>query len=130
MREVVEILGIKIDNINLEEAGNITKNLIENSNKSCELIVAPNVEFIMTAQKDKEFFEILQTAKLATPDSIGVEIAGKMQKKPFKQRIPGQSYFRKVLEVAEREEWTVYLLGGKGDTVEKTAENVKKIYPN
>ena len=26
-------------------------------NKSCTLIVAPNTEFVMTAQKDKEFFE-------------------------------------------------------------------------
>lgn len=130
MREKVEILGVEIDNINIEEAGEITKNLIENSNKSCELIVAPNVEFIMTAQKDREFFEILNSAKLATPDSVGVEIAAKLQKKPLKQRIPGQAYFRKILEVGEKEGWTFYFLGGKGDTVQKAAENVKKIYPD
>ena len=130
MRETVKILGVEIDNITLDEAGNITKNLIENSNKSCEVIVAPNVEFIMTAQKDKEFFEILNSAKLATPDSVGVEIAAKLQKKPLKQRIPGQAYFRKILELAEKEKWTIYLLGGKGDTVNKTIENLKKIYPS
>ena len=130
MRETVKILGIDIDNITLEEAGQITKKLIENSHKTCELIVAPNVEFIMKAQKDKEFFAILNEAKLATPDSVGVEIAAKLQKKPFKQRIPGQAYFRKVLEIGEKEEWTFYLLGGKGDTVNRTIENVKKIYPN
>ena len=130
MREKVEILGVEIDNINIEEAGEITKNLIENSNKSCELIVAPNVEFIMTAQKDKKFFEILNSAKLATPDSVGVEIAAKLQKKPLKQRIPGQAYFRKILEIGEKEGWTFYFLGGKGDTVQKTAENVKNIYPD
>lgn len=130
MRETVKILGIEIDNITLDEAGQITKNLIENSHKTCELIVAPNVEFIMQAQKDKEFFAILNHAKLATPDSVGVEIAAKLQKKPFKQRIPGQAYFRKVLEIGEKEGWTFYLLGGKGDTVNRTIENVKKMYPN
>lgn len=130
MRETVKILGVEIDNITLEESGRITKELIQNSNKNCTLIVAPNVEFIMQAQKDKEFFDILSEAKLATPDSVGVEIAGKLQKKPFKERIPGQAYFRKVLEVGEKEGWTFYLLGGKGDTVEKTIDNVKKIYPD
>ena len=130
MREVNQILGVKIDNITLEEAGNITKNLIKNSKKKCELIVAPNVEFIMKAQRDKEFFDILDTAKLATPDSVGVEIAGKLQKKPFKERIPGQAYFRKVLEVGEKEGWTFYFLGGKGDTVQKAVENVKRDYSN
>lgn len=129
MQEKLKILGVEIDNITIDEAGEITKELIENSNKSCELIVAPNVEFIMAAQKDKEFFDILKSAKLATPDSVGVEIAGKIQKKPLKQRIPGQAYFRKVLECGEKEGWTFYLLGGKGDTVNRAIENIKKIYP-
>ena len=77
MRNTVRILGIDIDNIDIEDAGNITKNLIENSNKSCEIVVAPNTEFIMMAQKDKEFFDILRSAELATPDSVGVMIGAK-----------------------------------------------------
>lgn len=130
MRETIKILGVEVDNVTLDEAAEITKNLIEKSNKSCELIVAPNVEFIMKAQKDKAFFDILNSAKLATPDSVGVEIASKLQKNPLKQRIPGQAYFRKILEVGQKEEWTFYFLGGKGDTVEKAVENIKKLYPN
>ena len=130
MRNTVKILGIDIDNINIEEAGNITKNLIEKSNKTCQIIVAPNTEFIMMAQKDEEFFNILKNAKLATPDSVGIMIAGKRQKTPFKQRIPGQEYFRKILEIGEKEGWTFYLLGGKGEVPKLACENVKKIYPN
>ena len=130
MREKVRILGVDIDNITLDEAGEITKNLIENSHQSCELIVAPNVEFVMQAQKDKEFFDILSEAKLATPDSVGIEMAAKKQGKPLKQRIPGQAYFRKILEIGEKEGWTFYLLGGKGDTVIRAIENIKSIYPN
>ena len=103
MRNTVRILGIDIDNINIEEAGNITKNLIKTSNKNCKIIVAPNTEFIMMAQKDKEFFNILRNAELATPDSVGVMIGGKKQNKPFKQRIPGQAYFRKIIELYFKE---------------------------
>lgn len=130
MRDCIRILGVDIDNINIEEAGEKTKELVEKSNKTCKMIVAPNVEFIMTAQKDEEFFNILKKADFATPDSIGVMIGGKLQKKPFKQRIPGQAYFRKVLEVGEKEGWTFYLLGGKGDVPELAVKNIKKIYPN
>lgn len=130
MRNKVRILGIDIDNIDVDEAGQITKELIENSNKSCKVVVAPNTEFIMMAQKDEEFYNILRGADFATPDSVGVMIGGKLQKKPFKQRIPGQMYFRKVLEVGEKEGWTFYLLGGKDDVPALAAENVKKIYPN
>lgn len=129
MRDCVRILGVDIDNINIDEAGEITKNLIEESNKSCKMIVAPNVEFIMAAQKDEEFAQILKKADFATPDSIGVMIGGKLQKKPFKQRIPGQAYFRKILEVGEKEGWTFYLLGGKDDVAKLATENIKKLYP-
>lgn len=82
MRNTVRILGIDIDNINIDEAGNLTKELIEKSNKTCKVVVAPNTEFIMMAQKDEEFYRILQNADLATPDSVGVMIGGKLQKKP------------------------------------------------
>jgi N-acetylglucosaminyldiphosphoundecaprenol N-acetyl-beta-D-mannosaminyltransferase len=130
LRNKVRILGIDVDNIDVDEAGQITKELIENSNKTCKVIVAPNTEFIMMAQKDEEFYNILRGADLATPDSVGVMIGSKLQKKPLKQRIPGQMYFRKVLEVGEKEGWTFYLLGGKDDVPALAAENVKKIYPN
>lgn len=113
----------------MDEAGERTKELISTSNKSCSLVVAPNVEFIMSAQKDKLFFDILKTSKLATPDSIGVIIAGKLQKKPFKERIPGQSYLRKVFEVGEKEGWTFYLLGGAGDVPKKAKEHLESLYP-
>lgn len=130
MQNKVRILGVDIDNVNAEEAAEVTKKLIETSNKSCNLIVAPNVEFIMEAQKDKEFFDILKTAKLATPDSVGVILAGKLQKKPFKGRLPGQAYLRKIFEVGEKEGWTFYLLGGKGDVPKKAKEHLEKLYPN
>ena len=67
MRDCIRILGVDIDNINIEEAGEKTKELVEKSNKTCKMIVAPNVEFIMTAQKDEEFFNILKKADFATP---------------------------------------------------------------
>ena len=98
MLSEIKILGVKVNNISLEETYLRTKELIETSNKSCQMIFAPNTEFIMCAQKDKEFFEILNMSKLSTPDSIGIEMAAKRLGKPLKERIQGQKYFRKIVE--------------------------------
>jgi N-acetylglucosaminyldiphosphoundecaprenol N-acetyl-beta-D-mannosaminyltransferase len=130
MRQTITILGVPIDNITQEEAGNITEELIANSNKSCKMIFAPNVEFIMTAQKDKEFFEILKKSSLSTPDSIGVMLGAKMQHKKFKERIPGQTYFRKVISLSNEKGYSIYLLGGKAGVAELAKENLQKIFPN
>ena len=81
-------------------------------------------------QKDKEFFDILKSASLATPDSIGVIIGGKLQKKPFKERIPGQLYFRKAIEYGTKEGLTFYFLGGKEGIAKKAKENVLKDFPD
>lgn len=129
MRDTIKILGVPIDNVTLDDVAVITKNLIEESNKTCKMIFAPNVEFIMTAQKDKMFFDILQASGLSTPDSIGIMIGAKLQKKKFKQRIPGQAYFRKIIETGEKEGWTFYLLGGSQDVIEKTKKNIENLYP-
>lgn len=130
MRETIEILGVKIDNLDKDGAVLRTKELIEKSNKSCKIIVAPNTEFIMKAQEDEAFFNILKQAELATPDSVGIMLGGKLQKKKFKARIPGQMYFRSVLEYGAKVGWTFYLLGGKGNIPQLAAENVEKLYPN
>lgn len=129
LQEKITILGVKIDNITLEESGEITKKLIEKSNKSCKIIVAPNTEFIMKAQKDKEFFDILKQAELSTPDSVGITLGAKLQNKKLKERIPGQAYFREVFRVAEKEGWTIYLLGGKDDIPIKAKEKLEKDFP-
>ncbi len=129
MRDIITILGVEIDNITRDEAGDITEKLIKESNKTCKMVFAPNVEFIMMAQKDKEFFNLLQQSSLSTPDSIGVIIGAKLQKKSFKERIPGQSYFRKIIELSNEKGYSIYLLGGKPGIPEVAKENLERLFP-
>lgn len=129
MRDTITILGIPIDRVTKKESGEITEQLIKESNKTCKMIFAPNTEFIMYAQKDKEYYNLLKQSCLSTPDSIGVIIAGKLQHKPFKERIPGQAYFREIIELSNKKGYSVYLLGGEKGIPEKAKENLQKIYP-
>ena len=93
MRDIITILGVPIDNITKEESAEITLNLVKESNKSCKMIFAPNTEFVMKAQKDKEFYELLKLSCLSTPDSVGIMWGAKFQGKKFKERIPRTSIF-------------------------------------
>ncbi len=129
MKEQITILGVPIDNITKKQASNITEELIKNSKKSCKMVFAPNVEFIMMAQKDKEFFDILKKSSLSTPDSIGVIIGAKMQKKQFKERIPGQTYFRQIISLSNEKGYSIYLLGGKQGIADQAKKNLEKLFP-
>lgn len=130
MRDTITILGVPIDRVTREQAGEITERLIKESNQSCKMIFAPNVEFVMMAQKDQEFFEILQQSSLSTPDSIGIMLGAKMQKKFFPERIPGQSYFRKMIELSNEKGYSIYMLGGEPGIAEIAKENLQKQFPS
>lgn len=130
MRERITILGVPIDNITKKQAGEITEELIKTSNKSCKMIFAPNVEFIMMAQKDKEFSKLLKKSSLSTPDSVGIMLGAKLQDKQFKERIPGQSYFREIINLSHEKGYSIYLLGGEPGVPEKTKENLEKLFTN
>lgn len=129
MRDTITILGVSIDRVTIKQAGEVTEKLIQESNKSCKMVFAPNVEFIMKAQVDEEFFKLLKKSSLSTPDSIGVIIGAKLQRKSFPERIPGQSYFRKIIELSNEKGYSIYLLGGEPGIAKKAKENLVKLFP-
>ena len=130
MHEKIKILGVPFDNVSLDEAIIIAERLFKDSNKSCSMLCAPNTEFIMKAQKDEEFYNILKKSKFSTPDSTGVMIGAKVQGKKFKQKICGQPFVRKLVELSHNKGYTIYFLGSEPGIAEQARLNLLKLYPN
>ncbi len=120
--KTVNILGVKINDLTLNDAVDFATHLVESTGK--HYIVTPNPEFLVTAYHDKEFLEILNKADLAIPDGIGLKVTGKI-----KNRVPGVDFMEKLCEVCSKKAFTIGLLGGSGKIAEKTSECLKKSYP-
>ncbi len=93
-------------------------------------IVTPNPELLVMASKDKNYQGILNNAKIALPDGIGVMIAGKIMGKPLKERIHGVDLVKSLCKEVSRQPITVGFLGAGPSVAEKTAECLKKEYPD
>ncbi|OGK37501.1 hypothetical protein A3F03_03700 [Candidatus Roizmanbacteria bacterium RIFCSPHIGHO2_12_FULL_41_11] len=93
-------------------------------------IVTPNPEILMLANKDLRYKKILNSAKLALPDGVGVMLAGRIMKREFKQRIPGVDLVESLCRAVEEKPITVGFLGGGRGIAEKTAECLVKKFPN
>ncbi len=65
--ESINILGVRIDRVNMAQALTLISEWVNADTK--RYIVTPNIEFIMAAQDNKEFKDILNSADLAIPDS-------------------------------------------------------------
>ena len=70
------ILNVNIDRVTYEQA--IREIAMFLVNKKQNFVVTPNPEFLMAAQKDEEFKEILNAADLAIPDGVGLLWAATM----------------------------------------------------
>ena len=133
----VDILGIKIDAVTMDKALSRVEEMLNDGKK--HYIVTPNPEFVITAQKDKEFMKILNGADLAIPDGIGIVWASKILNRSAPspknrpnictERVTGTDLMIQLCQKAALKGWSIYFLGGKDNIAQKTAENLQKQLP-
>ncbi len=123
----VSILGIEIDDLDLQEAVNRINGYIEKGQPS--MVVTANPEMIMLAEADREFRECLQQARMVTADGIGLVIAAKILGTPLRQRVTGIDLVTALFENAENKKHRFYFVGARPGVAEKAAENIRNRYP-
>ncbi len=144
----INILGVSIDRVNLFQAVGQVEQWIKQGGK--HYIVTPNIEFLMIAQKDPRFKEVLNRANLAIPDSSRFGwILDVLQEKNLLKKLliwpffifptsPPITRFEHVTGtdlmerlIKEACDWgiTVGFLGGGSGVAEKLKECLIKRYP-
>ncbi|MBU2068490.1 WecB/TagA/CpsF family glycosyltransferase, partial [Patescibacteria group bacterium] len=123
----MEILGIKIDNLNMEEVLKRIDSFLKDDQQ--HYLVTPNPEFLVKAQKDKKFREILNQADLSIPDGVGLIFASWILGQPIKERVAGIDLMEAICERAAQKNWPVFLFGAEEGIAEKATENLKVKYP-
>ena len=122
--EKLELFGIKFDNLSMEEA-------VE---KISGFVVLSYSEFVVRAQKDEEFRNILNKADFCLCESRGLYLMAKLLGKKFKQEINGVELIYKLSQKSKLsakggsasggKNQKIFLLGGNEDVVKKTAEKL------
>lgn len=117
-----DVLGIKIDDINLDQAVETVTGWLSKPGK--HYIVTPNPEVVVMAQKDQELKNIINSAGLAIPDGVGLRLATDIV-----CNTPGIDLMEALIKVAEEKGFTVALLGGKKGIAKRCAECLLRKYP-
>lgn len=117
-----DVLGVKIDDINMDQALETVKTWLPRSGK--HYIVTPNPEIVVMAQKDKELKKIINKADLAVPDGIGLKLLTDIV-----CYTPGIDLMEKIIKMSADYGFTVGLLGGEEGVAEQAASCLRKKYP-
>jgi N-acetylglucosaminyldiphosphoundecaprenol N-acetyl-beta-D-mannosaminyltransferase len=88
-----------------------------------------NPEFVMLAQRDPEFMQVLHQADLCLPDGIGLLWAARRIGRPLPERVTGSDSVPRIAERAAHEGWRLYLLGGEEGVAEEAARILGERYP-
>ena len=89
-----------------------------------------NPEFVVTAQSDPEFREIINKSALALPDGIGLLKAARFLKTtPLPERVAGSDVVIRLAELSHQKGHKIYFLGAWEGVAEKAVEKLKARYP-
>lgn len=103
----MKILGVKISNYSKEEMFEKIDQFLDG--EGFRQIVTTNAEFILEAQNDKEFREIINSADLSVADTISIRYAFWRFGKHLKARIAGINLMWEILKIADQRNLSVFL---------------------
>ncbi|HHU90691.1 MAG TPA: WecB/TagA/CpsF family glycosyltransferase [Clostridiaceae bacterium] len=127
MPEKIDIHGVMIDNVTMEEALDKVLSMLEG--QTPQKIFTPNSEIIMQATRDPELRDILNSAELIVPDGAGVILASRIMKNELKEKVSGIDLVRQIFANTKKRPASFFILGGKPGVAEKASVNIVYDYP-
>jgi N-acetylglucosaminyldiphosphoundecaprenol N-acetyl-beta-D-mannosaminyltransferase len=137
-RETIVILGIPVDNLDMDETVERILALIEASRKDgkARLVVTVNVDFVVNTLtwrlsrfRHPELIDILRRADLVTPDGMPIIWTSRMLGTPLKERVTGADLVPRLAQEAARRGKSIYFLGGQGDVGRQAALKLQTQFP-
>ena len=126
----MDILGVRIDNFYKHEILEKVESFLDE--EKFHQIATINPEFILAAQRDLEFKNILNKCALNVADGSGLKYAFIRNFSWLKARFAGVDLMQEILEIAERKKLSVFLAISKNSLsgFEEIKTVLLKKYPN
>jgi N-acetylglucosaminyldiphosphoundecaprenol N-acetyl-beta-D-mannosaminyltransferase len=123
----VSILGVPVHDVTTEETLALIDQFVRE--RIPHQLCTVNPEFIMLAQKDLEFKQILKRCALNLPDGIGVVWAARRVGHPLRERVAGSDLVGLIADRAQTTGWRIFLLGAAEGVAERAANILRERYP-
>lgn len=123
MRKIIDFLGIEVGAL---AANDIVGKILEYAlTGKCKFITYLNAHCLNTALIDNEYKRILQKADLVYAGGKGVVWAARFLGAPLPERLNILDFFDILVPGLRDRKISIYLLGGKDETVKKAEEALK-----
>lgn len=122
----MDFLNIKLDNLTMEEALREIDAFV--SEGTCRYVVTPNLDHIVTLEKDNEFAQVYDNADLVLADGKPLLWISRWLRSPIKEKLSGSDLFPRICQLAAEKGYKIFLLGAEEGVGAAAAENLRKRY--
>lgn len=98
-------------------------------NKASQYVIALNVDVLVKIEYDAKLKEVSDKADISIADGKPLIWISKLYGNPIKEKISGSDLVPELCSVAAEKGYSVFILGGMGDTAEVAAKNMQKANP-
>ena len=125
----MEILGVRVDNLGKKEILEKVESFL--NEEKFHQIATINPEFILAAQKDGEFLNVLNSCDLNVADGMGINFAFWKIGKKLQCRMAGIDLMLEILQIANEKKLKIFLATKSGglSSFEETKNAVNKLFP-
>jgi N-acetylglucosaminyldiphosphoundecaprenol N-acetyl-beta-D-mannosaminyltransferase len=92
-------------------------------------ICTVNPEFVMIAQQQRDFFELLQHVDACVADGVGLLLAARIIGKTLPERVTGTDTVQMLAEQAALHGWRIYFLGAAEGIAEEASQILRDRAP-
>jgi exopolysaccharide biosynthesis WecB/TagA/CpsF family protein len=127
--EPINVMGVPVVPFgSYDQALEIIEKAIESGQKS--FWIAVNPQKVYRAWHEQELMNIMERADVAICDGVGVSMASKILHGKSIERVTGCDLFFRLLSLASRKKWGVYLLGASPESNAAACARIQKLYPD
>ncbi|MDT8306298.1 MAG: WecB/TagA/CpsF family glycosyltransferase [Anaerolineae bacterium] len=121
------ILGVPVHAVTMAETLRLVARYMDEAR--VHQIATVNPEFVMKAQEDALFRDVLHGADLCIPDGVGLLYAARRYGRLLPERVPGSELVYHLAEQAAAHDWRLFLLGAAPGVADEAAAILQARYP-
>lgn len=120
------VCGVRVDNVTFASVLSSVEHFVREG--GLHLIVTPNVDYIVTAQRDHQFLQALNASALSIPDGTWLQRGARLVGIPIRESIGGRLLVEPLCQMAAQNGWSVSIIASVGDVAVRAAENLGRKY--
>ncbi len=127
MRKTVAILGIPIDDLNMDQTLERLDQFVRS--RRFHQVATANTDFLVKALQDTELRAALLTADMVVPDGMPLVAASKLLGAPLRERVTGADMVPRLAELGASQGYRLFMLGARPEVAEEARRRLEQEYP-